>query len=141
MPPEKFNKLLEFLELKNIFVTDLKSSLNLKIASKKLQNNPVLNFSEDSKIIELNDDSATLEVSYKLNAKVKTSKLFDITLKYAVLFEQAQKLPEEFYETYQKLSLPLQTFPYFREYTNSIISRMGLPALILPLRKYLVGKQ
>ncbi len=46
-------------------------------------------------------------------------------------------LSEEFFEFFKSYTLPLQSYPYFRELTHSLTTRTGLSGLILPLRRVL----
>ncbi len=136
IPPKKYNELLQHINLRDIFVTEI----NSKLFERNFPGSAKLQFDESTNLKDFGEDLVEIEVLYKLKAKNGRKKVFDILIKYSVLFELDKEVPEEFFMIYSKHSLPLQTFPYFREYINTILSRMGLPQLILPLRKNLVGK-
>jgi hypothetical protein len=44
-------------------------------------------------------------------------------------------MTDEMFGVFSKTSLPLNTWPYFREFANSIMTRMGLPGVVLPVLK------
>lgn len=133
--PKEYNEFLRDLDLHDVYLKGLKTS----IASRDFSGGAMLELGESTEVIDRTADSVTIQVSYSLKAKTKKRKLFDLSAKYYVLFHTRRELPEQFFDKFRVLSLPLQTFPYFRELVNSTISRMGLPPLVLPLRKYLVG--
>jgi hypothetical protein len=55
-----------------------------------------------------------------------------IEAEYTLDFRAAEDLPEVFFEVYRDLSLPTTTWPYFREFVQSSLGRMGLPPFTLP---------
>jgi preprotein translocase subunit SecB len=98
-----------------------------------------LHFDEVYKLVEISTERAVVEVSYTIKGKLKRTNIFSLAATYVVVFDTLKEIPKEFFETYNQVSLPLQTFPYLRELTNSVVSRMGFPPLVLPLRKYLTA--
>ena len=136
VPPKKYFMLMKQLVLTSIYLNNVK----VKLSSQDLTPGGTFDFKESSSVIELDESHVLIEVAYKLGAKNKLRKnLLSLTANYRVLFNTKQDIPVEFFTIYKEDSLPLQTFPYFRELTNSLFSRCGLPPLILPLRKYLVS--
>lgn len=135
MEPKEYNKLLKHINIADIVLKDIKSTL-FKFSIEEMAR---LEFKEAAQIINLKDDLINVEISYLLRAIAKKKKIFDLKAKYIVSFATDRQIPKEFFDIYNEISLPLQTFPYFRELVNSTISKMGLPALILPLRKFLLS--
>lgn len=134
LPPAKYNEMLKHLNLVDVYIKEVRSTLYSRVVEKA-----TLDFDEQAEVTEYTGSKATIEVSYHLKAKSGRVRLFETKVKYVVKFTVSEDVPKEFFELYKTLSLPLQTFPYLRECVNSMISRMGLPPLILPLRKFLVG--
>jgi len=134
-PPE-YAELLKCLDLQNIFLKDLKPD----IASHDLSGRNAYSLSEAASVVEHRDESVTIDVTYRISATSNRKRLVSVNAKYRVVFSTTRRLPEEFFTLYNEYSLPLQTFPYLRECVNSLFSRMGLPPLLLPLRKHLVGE-
>jgi len=135
MEPKEYNKLLKHINISNVILKEIKSTLHKFSIDEKAK----LEFEESAHVVELTDDIANIEISYSLKAIAKRRRIFVINAKYIVVFGSDRPIPKEFFDIYNEISLPLQTFPYFRELVNSTISKMGLPPLILPLRKFLVG--
>ncbi|MEW6412075.1 MAG: protein-export chaperone SecB [Candidatus Zixiibacteriota bacterium] len=133
--PTQYGEILKCVDLRDIYLKEIKSTLY----SRELTGRASLKFDESANVLSVAENVATIEVSYNLKAKCGRNRLFTSRIKYAVLFDCKGDIPDGFFELYNKHSLPLQTFPYLRECVNSMISRMGLPPLILPLRKFLVG--
>lgn len=134
--PQEYNKLLSFINLNDVYLKDLKVAL----ISRDFEGGANLTFSEKSELVENENNCIKIQVYYEIQAKSKRRNLFKLSAQYFVLFNSTQQIPAGFFDIFIKHSLPLQTFPYFRELVNSVISRMGLPPLILPLRKYLIGE-
>lgn len=133
--PSQYREMLKHLELRDVFLREINSVLY----SRDIEKRAKLNFSENFEILNVENQEALLEAGYELTAKCGRRNIFKIKVKYNIQFVMTESLPEEFFYLYSQHSMPLQTYPYFRELVNSIISRMGLPPLVLGLRKFLVG--
>lgn len=134
--PKEFSRLLAKIELRDVYLKEAKTTL----FSRELVDGGVWTFDEAFRTTENEPDHATIEIKYLLKGKCKRRNIFTISCIYVAEFTAEEKIPESFFEIYNKYSLPLQTFPFFREFTNSVISRMGLPPLVMPLRKYLIDE-
>lgn len=132
---EEYNRLIEYIELTDIYLADVQASK----PTRELPDQSTFEFGEEVNVLTRDPASAAMEVLYSLKARSGRRKVVDIKAKYVAEFTTSRDIPEEFFVLYNALSLPLQTFPYFRELANSLFSRMGLPPLVLPLRKHLMG--
>lgn len=135
IPAAKYNKLLGHLILQDVYLKQAKTVL----FSRNVSSGASLSFNESAKIVKRGADSALIEVSYLVKAAAGKRRVFEVAAKYYVEFRYDAELTEDFFVLYNTYSLPFQTFPYLRELVNTSVSRMGLPSLILPLRKYLTG--
>lgn len=136
IPPAKYNEYLKYIDLEDVYLKQIKGNLGTKELSAQVN----LSFNEKALLLELKDDYAKVRMNYQIKAKHGQKIIFNLSAEYLIVFHLAHRIPAEFFELYNKYSLPLQTFPYFRELVNSMISRMGLPSLVLPLRKFLIGE-
>jgi len=136
LKPQEFNELLKHVNLVDVFL----SKLRVGLRSRQLTERGQFKVSEKTEIASRDESHVEIKVGYRLSAKSGRSRLFDLDATYTAVFSTSKPIPAEFFEVFNEISLPLQTFPYFRELVNSIVSRMGLPPLILPLRKYLTGR-
>ncbi len=131
IPPREYMKMLNKLELRDVYLSEIKS----RLFSKDLSPKTAIKLSETFDIEQINDDEAIIKVGYTLKAKSGRKNVLSINASYLVVFSTKETLSREFFELYSRYNLPLQTYPYFRELTNSIVSRMSLPPLVLGLRK------
>jgi preprotein translocase subunit SecB len=134
--PSEYMKMLKGIDLRDVYLKDVSSRLN----TREISHPAKLKLDEDFKIIKNDNKEAVIESKYSLSAKSGKRNVFSIKASYHVVFHLDNSLPDEFFILYSRSSLPLQTYPYFRELVNSMISRMGLPPLVLGLRKFLMGE-
>ncbi len=58
-----------------------------------------------------------------------------IRVSLTAVYESDEPMNDEIFEVFGELNLPLNVFPYVREFVHSATTRMGLPGLILPTIK------
>ncbi|NMC42382.1 MAG: hypothetical protein GYA46_00540 [candidate division Zixibacteria bacterium] len=132
---EKYGELLRCIDLHDIYLTDAKMSANRDALLAGA--NVALSFKEEIKLAHTSQDSARVFVDYSFRGKSGNRIVISIFVRFTVVFQlkSDSPFPVEFFDVYNKSSLPFQTFPYFREFVQSTVARMGLPPLVLPLRK------
>ncbi len=135
IPAKRYNELLDLVELRDLYLNGLKTSLR----NRKIHQNTRFQYRETSDVVEFSETAVRIEARYELAAVSGRSRVFDIKASYVAEFSLREPIPKEFFELYKVYNLPLQTFPFLRELVNNLITRMGLPPLILPLRKHLIG--
>lgn len=72
--------------------------------------------------------------SYALDAKFKRKPLLRLKAEYVLTFQATTGFDDEFFSMFKEASLPLFTWPYFREYVGSMTGRMELPTLYLGVK-------
>ncbi len=55
-----------------------------------------------------------------------------MAMKFCVTYNSQAPMTEELFKRFKDSNLPINTWPYFREFVHSIISRMGWPPFIAP---------
>lgn len=55
-------------------------------------------------------------------------------------FKSSTPLNDGYFAIYKEVNLPNQSWPYFREFVQSAVGRMGWPPLVLPLMKFLAAQ-
>ncbi|MBM3322758.1 hypothetical protein FJY69_04715 [candidate division WOR-3 bacterium] len=55
-----------------------------------------------------------------------------IECEFAVTYQTAKPMAAAYFDVFKRTSLPLNTWPYWREFVHSTFARMGLPPFILP---------
>jgi len=76
-----------------------------------------------------------IEVIHRYNVRVLEK---DIDLKakikvvFCVTYESGTPMNDDYFERFKTRNLPLNTWPYFREYIHNSLSRMGWPSFVAP---------
>jgi hypothetical protein len=60
---------------------------------------------------------------------------------YAVEYASPLPMTDAYFETFRALNLPLNTWPYFREFVHSTLARAGWPPTTLPAFRVGAGKR
>jgi len=61
---------------------------------------------------------------------------FHIKTIYELNYQSKHKMTKKIFEVFSEISLPLHTWPYFRQFVQEMTLRMALPPLTLNLLKY-----
>lgn len=132
--PEEYRNLLSALELDTLYLIDLSSKYNEEVncPNLKLDINEKHTFSQEGSILKI-------IYSYKLMAideSANTSAIV-ISTKYIVRYNLTKDvlITKDFMSVFSELTLGMLLWPYFRELVSNVIFRMGLPPLVLPLKK------
>jgi len=135
MKPQEYRELLKKLKLIDIFLINCKCTLNPDIHKMDLSTLGPLNIKQKTKQPQSEGNIIKLNHIYQLNIVDPESKekLIDFHVEYTVTFQINFKFNSEFFEIYSEVTLPINTYPFFREFIYSTISKMGLPPLTLPL--------
>lgn len=137
IPPKEYNRLLNEIELEDLYLSKTSATL----FERDWEIDASLDLKENSSLIKIKDNKATMRVNYQLQAKSGESPILKINVTYIVTFTFKGKVTENFFKLYSVYSLPIQTYPFFREFINSTVSKMDLPQLWLPLKKNLVAEK
>jgi preprotein translocase subunit SecB len=126
------------VELKNIFLLDA------KIASDPSTRSPrgaSLKYNFDTEIIKREEDNLLIVCNFTVSAFRKDNPdnvIMNIEAKFALEYsiQDPKKLKTNDIDDFIKIS-PLDTaWPYWREFVQNLTSRMGFPALIIPILKF-----
>ena len=135
--PETYNAILKVLDLVNIQLYRFNAKMNEEIKSNCLVYSikDTIDFTQTDNLLRIN-------YTYKFEAKNKDADKKDIAIvieaTYKVFYrlkDGGYQITEEFMDIFGKMSLSILLWPYFREFINNTIYRMGLPQLILPLKR------
>jgi len=131
--PEKYKKILDGLQIETFYLQQSKSFVEPTIKPGDLQ----IAIEDKATYRNLNDSEVMVEQTYTLKAKDKGKKKTYLTIEctFNVLFSTKHPITDEFFDIYKDTSLPLNTWPFFREFVNNMTARMNIPPLTLPLLK------
>jgi preprotein translocase subunit SecB len=90
---------------------------------------------------DFKQDGRNVSFNYKFTLKAKDpdkdGAAISLTATYVVLYTQNCDITVtmDFLDVFDKMTLGMLLWPYFRELTSNTIYRMNLPPLVLPLKK------
>jgi len=138
LSPKEYRDNLAHIELRNIVM--INGSAKLK--KENLEINQAMNFiivekANFSKKYSTENMIVIIQ-KYTLTTyhKEKTDYIFKIIGDYEITLDQQKKLSKDFWDIYKNMNLPVNTYPYFREFAQSMTQRLNLPPLTLPLSKW-----
>ncbi|MBP7461006.1 MAG: hypothetical protein KBA26_06925 [Candidatus Delongbacteria bacterium] len=128
--PELYHDFIQQIDLKSIVMTEGKFTLN-DIKLHKLRIEVVEN--HKFKCIE---SGFVVITSFTLSGKSDDHCVpLKIECTYQLYYLSEKKMTREIFDIFSQSSLPLNIWPYFREFVHDCSSKMGIPALVLPLVK------
>ncbi len=87
------------------------------------------------------DDGFRAMVRYAIRFKVGARMLASVEATFAADFDSDEPMSEELFQVFAVNNLPLNTWPYVREFTASAVSRMGWTPFTLPVRRINVDRR
>ena len=137
VPPGEYRSFIKGIELEDIFFN--KTSFGLLAFKKEFWKEKInINIKEKTKLLKQNQKRFIIGHNYDLvisNATRKEEKFLKISANLVVEYSSEQKITKEIFELFQEINLPVNTWPYFREYVHSCMGRLNLPPLVLPALK------
>ena len=73
--------------------------------------------------------------AYDVTFKESDSKVAGISVTFGLEFKSEQAMTDELFTVFQKVNLPVNTWPYLRAFLADALGRMGWPPLTLPAFK------
>jgi len=132
--PEDYRTILQSLELNTLFLLESNSKLKEEYLSETL----ILNIDEKY-TFEQKSNLLTVYYNYKLIAKAEEQQeaAFVLSAKYAVKYSITKEVQvtKDFMKIFCDLTLGMLLWTYFREFVNNTVYRMGMPPLVLALKK------
>ena len=132
--PSEYRSILEALELDTLFL----SELNTKFREDLISSNLRLGIEEKNTFIQ---EDSTLKVfySFKLTASDESIAEPAISLfaKYTIRYKISKEIQitKDFIKVFSDITIGMLLWTYFRELVNNTTYRMGMPPLVLPLKK------
>lgn len=84
------------------------------------------------------DSGAGFQAFHKYTAEFKgdrNRKLAKVEVEFGLDYASDEPMNDELFEVFAETNLPLNSWPYFREYLSSTVSRIGWIPFTLPARK------
>lgn len=133
--PSDYKKILKQIELKEIAL----EACSLRTRRDKLSEGKSLKvlLSGDVSYEFVSNEIVLVYQEYTLIATALTKKDYAVSLQctFRLRYYSQETLSSEFLEVFKTRNVPLNTWPYFREFVQNMTQRMNIPPLTLPLLK------
>jgi len=133
--PKEYREFIKGVELLGIIV---KESQARRLADKiDISRRVDLNTNERADFRQGDGNACFVQHHYDLsmNYNGEHDKLLEVRCTFELALRTARPMTKDYFEVFAQVNLPVNTWPYFREFVHSTISRMGLPPVVLPLVK------
>lgn len=132
--PDDYRQFIEHVELKQIMLSS---------ATVRRIRTPVLDgrisfehkFTKRDFTTVAGGFESTLHMLVRLTDDEHDSVFAEIRVAYSAGYRSDLEMTDEIFEVFGDLNLPVNVYPYLREYVHTATSRMGLPGLVLPTLK------
>jgi len=131
--PELYRKILHGLDLKNLFLTSCSSAIDRINIGTEIK----IRIDDNASFRKTENNEIEISQKYSLEARGQNSKRKFLAIKceFCLVFSSKEEFSEEFFETFKKANLPINSWPFFREFVYNMTSRMYVPPLTIPLLK------
>jgi preprotein translocase subunit SecB len=133
--PKEYREFIKGVELLSIIV---KESQARRLADAiDLSRRVDLNPNERAEFRMTDGNTCVVQHHYELSMTYNGEKdrLLAVQCTFELALRVAKPMTKDYFEVFAQVNLPVNTWPYFREFVHSTISRMGLPPVVLPLVK------
>ncbi len=132
--PEEYGNFIDGIELTKVYLSDAKVR---RIRTPTLDT--PLSFGQEVGKNKFNNVEGGFTSTFNLHVTLLedgNDKPFgDINVTYTAEYNSAKKMTKDIFEIFGSYNLPLNLYPYVREYVHTTTNRMGMPTLILPTFK------
>ncbi len=132
--PEEYRHILESLELDTLYLSEISSRLREEFLTQ------TLHLDVDEKEL-FSQENNTLKVSYNFKLTAKDESMDEpgifLQARYIVRYQITREVQvtKAFMKVFSDLTVGMLLWPYFRELVNNMVYRMGMPPLVLPMKK------
>ena len=134
--PDEYKKILDNLQLDNIYIVDLSAKLNEQALGSDLD------IEIKDKYSFTIDEGNVLKIIYSYTFTAKSGQsdknAVAIKAKYAVkylILSDNLLITKDFIDIFVQLTVSLLLWAYFRELIHDLMSKMSLPPFILPMKR------
>lgn len=130
LSPKQYNDILGGLVLKSV---RLQSAQTKTIAVQRKEQLTVdMSYTADWRHAGKEEVLIVAHCRFAARAKASEKDAVSISADYEILLGSAKKFTDEFFTIYRDLSLPVNVWPYFREFVHNMLGRAGYPPFALP---------
>ncbi len=131
IPPDEYRKILRTIQLKEIVLLSANIKSNRDKFAKSLKVN--VNMSPTS-FQRHDEENVDIDIKCRLVAFEEKKSQYAVSLEsfYRMSIIAGKGFDEEFFEIYKEVNLPVNIWPYFREFVANTTYRMNMPPITLP---------
>jgi len=131
MPPKEYNETLKGLSLESVRLS------NAQLVARSLPDSTKLtvgiDYSAERCAAPGDRVCVVAHCRFKAFEETPDKEALSICADYEVVLKSAKAFSDEFFSIYVDLSLPVNVWPYFREFVQNMLGRAGYPPFALPL--------
>ena len=134
--PGEYRDFIKGIDLKSISFN--KASFELLVSEMPKEIKPVVNVKNRAELLEPSPKGFSSKHKYNLlcsDPVEKKEKYLRISAEFLVEYSSEKQITDDLFQIFKEVNLPVNTWPYFREYVHSCMGRLNLPPLILPALK------
>ena len=135
LSPEKYAEILRGTELQEIFLESCSASVNREMMFGKV--GIEVSIRERASYTK-QDDLVKINHSFNLTCthpEIEKGSLIKISATFCLLYTTVPEFDDDFFDVFKETTLPVVSWPYFREFVQNMTQRMSIPPLTLPLIK------
>lgn len=131
--PEDYHEALDHVQLTSITM----DACSIKVNREKADGDMSINIKDSASYSIEDEKNIVVASNYDLVATKTTKKesALKIMCTYKVVFSTEKPVTNDFMDVFMEINVPMNTWPYFREFVQNMVQRSGFPQLTLPLLK------
>jgi preprotein translocase subunit SecB len=133
--PKDYANIIEGIDLREIYL----ASSQVNVSRDKILEGKELSVQlKDTASFTQEEDRAVVTQKYQLllfTPENEKDHVLKITCVFLLTFVTKTPFTKEFFSVFKELTLPLNSWPFFREFVQNMTQRMSMPPLTLPLIK------
>ncbi len=133
--PEEYGNFINGIQIEDVRLVEL------KVEAKEATINPAetaLRVNDSSRFDNLSDGFEIFHTYHLIFESVsKEDNQGEIKATFGIRFTSETKLTESYFKIFSQINLKMNTWPYWREIVQNMISKMGWPGFTMPLLKTL----
>jgi len=133
--PKKYNDLIKNIEILDIKLRQLSCKNSDDIFDMEESNKIKITIKSKVESIEKLENLLIFKKSFTVIGKSKNKTLLNIKAVYEIIYAKNKEIWRPNLLAIANLNVPVNVWPFFRELCYSLTSRMGIPALTLPVRR------
>lgn len=132
--PEEYGEFVHGIELRKVYLSDARIK---RVRTPVLDSTLSFGQSVGKNKFGKTEDGffATFNFHVTLLEEGDEKPFGDINVTYTAEYSSEKKITRNIFEVFEAYNLPLNLYPYVREYVHTTTNRMGMPTLILPTFK------